>query len=119
MRLRSLIDALFPAQCAGCNVIGSGLCDACAPPDQSIRVYLPALRVTSFGAYEGSLRSAVLALKDGRRDVAEALGQRVAHLVERGSLLVPIPTTARRRRVRGFDGVALMARFAAAGAGAR
>jgi predicted amidophosphoribosyltransferase len=119
MGLRSLLDALFPPQCAGCNMIGSGLCDACAPREQNIRVSLPALRVTAFGAYEGSLRSAVLALKDGRRDVAEALGRRVAHLVERGALLVPVPTTARRRRVRGFDGVATVARCAAAIAGAR
>ena len=84
-----------------------------------IRIRFPALRVTAFGAYEGTLRTAVLALKDGRRDVAEALGRIVAPLVERGSLLVPIPTTARRRRVRGLDGVALVARSAAEIAGAR
>ena len=68
--------------------------------------------------YEGTLRSAMLALKDGRRDVAEALGRAVARLVpQRIGVLVPIPTTARRRRVRGIDGVALVARYAAAIAG--
>ncbi len=77
------------------------------------------LRVTAFGAYEGNLRAAVLALKDGRRDVAEALGRNVAALVVPGSLLVPIPTTLRRRRARGCDGVALVAQHAAAIAGAR
>ena len=79
----------------------------------------PALRVTALGAYEGTLRAAVLALKDGRRDVAEALGRIVAPFVEPGSLLVPIPTTARRRRMRGVDGVAFVARRAAQIAGAR
>jgi predicted amidophosphoribosyltransferase len=77
------------------------------------------LSVTGFGAYERTLRSAVLALKDGRRDVAEALGRVMAPFVEPGSLLVPVPTTARRRRVRGFDGVALVAQWAAEIAGAR
>jgi predicted amidophosphoribosyltransferase len=115
---RSLLDVLFPPQCASCNVLGSGYCDACAGSGERIQVALPALRVTAFGAYEGSLRSAILALKDGRRDVAEALGRLLAPFVPRGSLVVPIPTTAKRRRVRGIDGVALVAGYAAEIAGA-
>jgi predicted amidophosphoribosyltransferase len=111
---RQLLDLLFPPQCAGCNALGAGLCDACTPRADPIRVRFPTLCVTAFGAYEGSLRAAVLALKDGRRDVAEALGEMVACLVQKGALLVPIPTTAGRRRVRGVDGVALVARCAAA-----
>ena len=74
MGWRALLDLLFPPQCAGCNALGSGLCDACASACERIRVRFPLLRVTAFGAYEGNLRAAVLALKDGRRDVAEALG---------------------------------------------
>jgi predicted amidophosphoribosyltransferase len=118
MAWRPLLDLLFPPQCASCNALGSGLCDACAR-SESIVVRFPALRVRAFGAYEGGLRAAVLALKDGRRDVAESLGRRVARLVESGSVLVPIPTTRRRRRVRGIEGVALVAQCAAALAGAR
>jgi predicted amidophosphoribosyltransferase len=76
------------------------------------------LAVTAFGPYEDGLRAAVLALKDWRRDVAETLGAALSPLVVPGTLLVPIPTTARRRRVRGVDGVALVARRAAAIAGA-
>ncbi len=114
MGWRQVLDLLFPSQCACCNALGAGLCDACAPHADPIRVRFPTLCVTAFGAYEGSLRAAVLALKDGRRDVAEALGRMVACLVERDALLVPIPTTARRRRVRGIDGVGLVARCAAA-----
>lgn len=113
MALRALLDLIFPPQCASCNALGSGLCDACAPPEHGIEVRLPGLTVTALGAYAGGLRAAVLALKSGRRDVAETLGRRVAHLVAPRSLLVPIPTTAVRRRVRGIDGVALVAQYAA------
>ena len=119
MAWRPLLDFLFPPQCANCNALGSGLCDACAPRGQHVRIRLPSLAVTALAPYEGSLRAAVLALKDGRRDVAEALGRSVAPLVEPGSLLVPIPTTPKRRRARGLDGVALVARYAADIAGAR
>lgn len=110
---------MFPAQCAGCNALGSGLCRACAPFDAcAVRVRLRLVSVTAYGCYEGVLRSAILALKDGRRDVAEALGERIAPFVGREGLLVPIPTTAKRSRVRGMDGVALVAQRAAAIAGA-
>jgi predicted amidophosphoribosyltransferase len=115
---RPLLDLIFPPQCASCSALGAGLCNACAR-GETIAVRFPALRVTAFGAYEGSLRAAVLALKDGRRDVAESLGQLVASLFQPNSLVVPVPTTARRRRIRGIDGVALVAHCAAAIAGAR
>lgn len=113
MAWRALLDILFPAQCAVCNALGSGLCPQCKPVLQAICVRFPSLTVGAFGPYEGNLRIAVLAVKDGRRDVANALGELAAALVSPGSLLVPIPTTARRRRVRGVDGVALVARRAA------
>lgn len=119
MALRDLLDVIFPPQCAACNALGSGLCDACAPRNDRIEVRLPGLTVTAIGAYAGGLRAAVLALKSGRRDVAQALGLRVAHLIAPDSLLVPIPTTAARRRVRGIDGVTLVARHAAGITGAR
>jgi predicted amidophosphoribosyltransferase len=117
MAWRALLDLLFPPQCAGCNVPGSGLCNFCARTER-IRVALPTLRVIALGVYEDGLRAAVLALKDGRRDVAEALGSLVAPLICRASTLVPIPTTRQRRRIRGIDGVALVARHAATIAGA-
>lgn len=119
MAWRAVLDLLFPAQCACCNAIGSGFCDACAPHAQRIVARFPALRVRAFGVYEGPLRAAVLALKDGRRDVAEALGCRVAPMIEPDSVLVPIPTTFKRLRARGLDGVAAVARSAAGIAGAR
>lgn len=110
---RPLLDFVFPPQCASCNMLGSGFCDGCAAVCERIHVRLATLRVNAFGSYEGSLRSAILALKDGRRDVAQSLGRLVAALILPGSMLVPVPTTAKRRRIRGFDGVALVAGHAA------
>ena len=115
-----MLDFLFPPQCAGCNALGSGLCFACAPAaGEPVRVRLRLMSVTAYGAYEGALRAAVLALKDGRRDVAEALADRIAPLLPSGTILVPIPTTAKRERVRGIDGVRLVAQRAADRTGAR
>ena len=118
MRLRMLLDFAFPPQCVYCNALGAGLCAACTPPERTIHVRFPALVVTAFGAYDGALRAAVLAVKDGRRDVAETLGQLLAPYVRRGSALVPVPTSRMRRRLRGFDGVTAIAAQAAEIAGA-
>jgi predicted amidophosphoribosyltransferase len=119
MNWRALLDVVFPAQCAECNLIGSGLCDACEPQSTPLHVRLPSLFVTARALYEGSMRTAVLAVKDGRRDVAEALGRIAAPLVAPDATLVPVPTTAQRLRVRGVDGVGYMARCAASPSGAR
>jgi competence protein ComFC len=113
MTWRGILDLVFPAQCAGCNAIGSGLCAACAPAASPIDIRLHLLRVRALGIYEDTLRDAVLALKDGRCDVAEALGALLAPSVGRGVTLVPVPTTAARKRARGLDGVVMMARIAA------
>ncbi|HEX4014645.1 MAG TPA: hypothetical protein VHX17_12285 [Candidatus Cybelea sp.] len=119
MDLRALLDFVFPAQCANCNAFGTGLCDACSPRGAAVEARFPALRVSGLATYEGSLRSAILALKDGRRDVAEALGRLAAPLVARETTLLPVPTTLKRRRLRGMDGVAVVATVAADVAGAR
>lgn len=73
--------------------------------------------VTALGAYEGDLRRAVLAFKQGRRDVADAFAARLEALVRSADVLVPVPTTALRRRERGFDGCELLARRVAQRAG--
>ena len=118
MRWSAILDAVFPPQCASCNAFGSGLCGACVPAGTPLRIGLPGLTVRALAPYEDTVRTAVLALKDGRRDVAEALGRAIAPLIAPGSCLVPVPTTVARLRVRGVDGVALVARHAARGAGA-
>ena len=116
----AVVDLLFPAQCAACRAIGTGLCVRCVVPNEPplVRV-LPSLRVYGLGEYRGALRAAVLALKDGRRDVASALGERLASLARAPMTLVPVRTTAPRRRVRGVDGVEYVAKTAAWRSGAR
>jgi len=76
------------------------------------------LHVRALASYEGQVRRAILALKDGRRDVGGALGIRLAAFCSTGMILVPVPTTRSRKSVRGFDGAELLARSAASAAGA-
>ncbi len=75
-----------------------------------VRRELPTLHVTALGQYDQRLRRVVLALKKGRRDVAYGLAERLCELVPPQCVLVPVPTTAARRRERGFDGCELMVR---------
>ncbi|HEY8297670.1 MAG TPA: hypothetical protein VIG32_06565 [Candidatus Baltobacteraceae bacterium] len=114
----TMLDLLFPPQCASCATIGSGLCLRCAPAMPPISHALPTLTVHALGPYEGAWRSAVLALKDGRRDVAGALGERLASLSCAQYALVAVPTTSARRAQRGFDGGEMLARTAARISGA-
>lgn len=101
---------LLPAACASCGSPGPVVCRGCragfveAPP-------LPAgLRpAVALGRHGGSLRRCVLALK--YRDapaVARALAPMLAAVVESAGIAVPgavvaAPTTALRRRRRGYD----------------
>lgn len=110
MKLQRVLDFLFPPQCGGCDAPGTGACERCIPPGAVSTWRLRTLRVTALAPYEGRVRRAVLALKDGRRDVARSLARRLSDVVGEGEILVPVPTTAARRRERGFDGCELMAR---------
>lgn len=114
-----LVDVLFPPQCGGCSALGSGLCARCLPFDAPVlHRRLTSLDVRALGAYARCLRRAVLCVKDGRRDVATAFGERLGAHVPGNTILVPVRTTAARRRVRGCDGVEILARVAARAAGA-
>lgn len=112
MQFRAILDFVFPPQCGGCEAPGSGLCGRCLPSVPVIRRRLASLEVTALGRYDGGLRRAILALKSGRRDVAEAFALRLAPWIDPSSAIVPVPTTAARRRQRGFDGCELIARLA-------
>jgi len=114
-----LVDLFFPPQCAACGAAGTGLCERCVPHGTPPLVRaLPTLRVYALGEYTGALRRAVLALKDGRRDVAQTLGERLAEMISPPMLLAPVRTTRTRRRVRGIDGVEYLTRVAARRTGA-
>lgn len=104
-----LLDVLFPPQCGACGAVGCGFCDVCAGEPNVCSERRDTLLVHALGQYEGRLRHAILAVKDGRRDVARSLGERLAPLIPNGATLVPVPTTRARRRTRGIDGVSEIA----------
>lgn len=118
MKLQYVLDALFPPQCGGCEAPGTGACERCLPRGLIAQTPLRTLHVASLAPYEGNLRHAVLALKNGRRDVARAFAERLGDLVGAGVVLAPVPTTAARRRERGFDGCELIAKTIAQQKGA-
>src|SRR5579863_342787 len=123
MQLESVFDVLFPPMCAACDRVGSGLCLPCRPPaERRERFAIGGLACFAVGPYEGTLVRAVLALKAGRRDVASALGEMLGGLALApelaGAVLVPVPTTPRRRLRRGFDQAVVLAAAAGRASGA-
>lgn len=112
------LDALFPRLCVGCDRARSALCPNCRPTLREARALpIAGLRVLAAGRYAGPLRRAILAFKRGRRDVgialADLLGARAGGLTRR-TILVPVPTTPRRRAERGFDQSVVLAAALAA-----
>ncbi len=114
-----LLSALLPVRCPGCGATGSSPCDRCAArlaPAPSGPVPRGLDACWSLLAYEDLGRLLVTNLKY-RRDRA-ALGWLAAGMA---GLLVPppgvvvtwAPTTAARRRQRGFDQAELLARAVA------
>jgi ComF family protein len=72
-------------------------------------------RARAVGAYDGALRAIIHALKyDGRRSLARPLGalmrQRGAEILAGAACVVPVPLHASRRRHRGFNQAADLAR---------
>ena len=117
--MKQILDLIFPPQCGGCGKIETGACERCLPRGADTRFRLRTLEVDALGAYEGGLRRAVLALKSGRRDVAYTFAQVLSERVNANDAIIPVPTTAARRRERGFDGCELMARHISERTGAR
>ena len=105
------------------------LCDRCGDPLPPWRlVSLPLTccprcrrarrvidRARAIGAYQGALRAIVHALKyDGRRSLARPLGrlmrERGADMLAGAACVVPVPLHGSRRRQRGFNQAADLAR---------
>jgi ComF family protein len=104
------------------------LCDRCGDPLRTWRSPIPASepcarcrlvqpavsRARAIGAYDGTLRGIIHALKyDGRRSLAAPLGAllrlRGADVLSGASYAVPVPLHRRRRRERGFNQAADLA----------
>ncbi len=147
---RGLLDLVYPAHCGGCGGLGSAFCPDCrrtllllhppwcercgaplAAPAPGLCRRCAGARPPAFGlarsvaAYEGPLRSALLALKlRGLRPVACELGKLLASLacseVTSGvGTVVPVPLHMARLRSRGFNQSHLIAGPIAAELGAR
>jgi predicted amidophosphoribosyltransferase len=105
-----LLDLVLPRACFGCGRIGSALCAACAIPE----LRRPHPGVVAAAAYDGPLRSALIAYKErGRRDLAAPLAALLrAALAEFGPdvALVPIPSSRTAAAQRGGDHVLRLAR---------
>ena len=126
-----LLDLALPPTCAGCGREGEAICARCLPGVRS-RVVLPAgtplglgegpppplLQLEWCSPFVGTTRRALHALKyAGEQRLAVPLGAAVAdrwrHAGAGGEILVPVPVHAARRRERGYDQAALIARAAA------
>jgi predicted amidophosphoribosyltransferase len=94
---------LFPVWCVGCGAPDIGLCAACAGPGEAVRLPFDDLMIHAAGDYAGPLREAILAVKRGERACLDPLAALLAPLVPVGTALVPVATTPRRARQRGFD----------------
>jgi ComF family protein len=110
--LRGFLALLAPLRCAGCDEpidAPAAFCDACAASNQ-----LAALPGAVF-EYGGPVADAIQRFKyEGRSELATALGALMAEEALRSSArfdaVVPVPLHWRRRRARGYDQAALLAK---------
>lgn len=114
-----LLDWLFPGRCVGCGTGAPGLCDVCvaAAPTAPPAPAPPGLDVWFVPfAYEGGIRAAVSRVKyHNERAVVRRFAACCARgvPVTRDAGVTWLPTTAARRRERGFDHAELLARAVA------
>lgn len=119
------VAALLPLACPGCGAPHDGICPTClvrarSAPTLVVPHGLDALAVAF--AYEGTVRNLVARLKyRGAHASAGWLAARMAEVLGECSVDVVTwaPTTARRRRQRGYDQAQLLARALAYEIGAR
>ena len=112
--LTDLLDLVLPRDCAGCSAPGRTLCSRCAealtgpPVLHRTTASLPGLPpVVAAGAYDGVVRSLLLAHKErGRLALAGPLGRALAGAAAahgHGAVLVPVPSSPASVRARGHD----------------
>lgn len=129
--IAGVLDAAFPARCAGCGTEGPPVCAACAPALDA-RLDLPAgvaiglpgelprplLQLEWCAPFRGVVRDALHAIKyAGEQRLAVPLGEAVARRWARvgvgADVVVHVPVHADRARVRGYDQAERIARVAA------
>jgi ComF family protein len=134
---QAFLDVLFPPRCVACGEQGAFLCQACretmprALPPRCPLCWQPEQRgemcgrcaqarpafegVRSLYLYQGSVREAVHGLKYNYLSaLARPMGEMMAAYLEAEALpvelVVPVPLFGRRRRLRGYNQSALLAR---------
>lgn len=123
---RSLVEAaslLLPVACPGCGSVGVPLCDACRQqlvPLPAARTLRSGLVVHSGLRFEGASAAALRELKRGRTDLARPLAPAMraalaaaVHDADRAAF-VPVPTSRRSMRSRGYRVPELLAHRAGA-----
>jgi predicted amidophosphoribosyltransferase len=106
---------LFPPACVACDAPGPALCATCAPGERdTIAFEIEGIPAFALGRYDGALRRAVVAMKNGRRDPLDAFAGLLAARAPLAGVLVGIPTSRGRVLDRGFDQGAELARKLAA-----
>jgi predicted amidophosphoribosyltransferase len=115
--LAAVVEAVFPAWCAGCGARGTAVCERCA----AALVAAPSLAPPAFVddwvalfAYEGVARELTARVKyRNARAVVPWFAQRLAAAAEARfpaiDLVTWAPTTTAHRRGRGFDHAELLA----------
>ena len=109
--LDTLIGKFAPHVCVGCGQEGTVLCAQCCSllPDPSYR----SDSVRAATIYDSFAKDLVLALKfHGAREAAGVMARQMAPLTANSeqSVIVPVPTSTKRVRQRGFDQSDLIAR---------
>jgi ComF family protein len=127
--VRALLDLLLPTTCCGCGRPGAAVCSTCAVPlSAPARIAWPTPTPAGLPApyavadYADRTRRLILAYKEdgvlaARAMLCRALARSVLAAVRHanggaGVVVVPVPSTARARRVRGEDVVKQLARGA-------
>jgi ComF family protein len=113
-----LTDAVFPPHCAGCGAAGTVVCHRCGQglhpsPPGADPAWLEGFAAPF--AYEGVAREVIARVKyRNERAAVPWLAERMASVARDSShdpeLVTWVPTTARRRRERGFDHAQRLAR---------
>ena len=125
------LDLALPPRCAGCGEEGQAICERCAPAldarlerPAGVPIGLPAsiphplLQLEWCSPFSGTVRKALHELKySGEQRLAAPLGAAIARRWRRvgvgGDLVVHVPVSDERRRTRGYDQAALLARAVA------
>ena len=106
---------LFPPACVACDAPGPALCAACGPPARDALTFaVGGVPAFALGRYEGALRRAIVAMKNGERDPLDAFAALLAARAPLDGAVIPLPTTRGRILDRGFDQSVELARRVAA-----